>query len=226
MLGLLGNSKQQYRNMKRAFLFSGGITAIIVGVFALAYLTSAGVSQFVFTGRGIVREHDTNGKIMKVYFNQLSTKAEPLALGTVVNVSVGNATFEKKASDGTFRRIRQGNLGIGDEVSIRGTVRNNERFVASKVIAVDTTFVMTGILRTFSNAAKEMTIEVKSSNFKSSRYVGNTPRFIFSTATKFYTRGKSKSLDDVTASDQKVRVEGKVVNGTELEVTSMNENVP
>ncbi len=211
--------------MKRAFLFSGGITAIIVGVFTLAYLTSAGTSQFVFTGRGVVKGHDTNGKTIKIYFTQLSTKAEPIGLGTTVDVSVRNAKFEKKDANGVTRRINQLNLGVGSEVSIRGTVQNSERFVAATVTAVDTGFVMSGTLKTFSNAGKEMTIEVKSSNFRSGTYVGSTPRFIFSGNTKFYTKGKSKSAEDVTATDQKVRVEGKVVNGTDLEVTSVNENV-
>ena len=48
--------------MKKALLFSSGITGIVVGVFALAYLTSAATTKYSFSGRGIAREHDFAGK--------------------------------------------------------------------------------------------------------------------------------------------------------------------
>ena len=211
--------------MKRAFLFSSGITAIIVGVFALAYLTSAGVSQFTFTGQGTVKGHDVSGKTMDVYFTQLSERAQALGLGNVITVSVGSATLHKRAPDGTLRRVKQGNIAVGDRVTVRGSVRSNDRFVASRVEVVDTGFTMTGTLRTFSRTLRRMTVDVTTSTYKPTRYQSKTVEFIFSEATKFYTQGVGKSIEDVTASDQKVRVQGKEV-GTELEVTSMNENVP
>ena len=217
--------KQQHGLVKRAFLFSGGITAIIVGVFAIAYLTSAGSSQFTFTGQGTVRGHTVSGKTTDVYFTKLSERAQALGLGNVIAVSVGNATFHKRAADGTLRRVKQGNIGVGDRVTVRGTVTSNDRFVASRVEVVDTGFVMTGKLRTFSRTLSRMTVDVTTSTYKPTRYQGKTVEFIFSEATKFYTQGVGKPIDDVTASDQKVRVQGKEV-GTDLEATSMNENVP
>lgn len=212
--------------MKRAFLFSSGITAIVVGVFTLAYLTSAATNKFPFTGRGIVREHDSAGKNMRVYFTQLSGDASNLALGTARDVSVGQAKMFKRDAKGKLGRVNQGNFGIGDEVSLQGMVRSDDRFVATKIIGLDTSFVMVGKLKTFDNSNNRMTIEVTSSTYRPSLHVKKILTFLVSKLTKFYSGGRDKPKDDVTASDQKVRVEGKVVNGTEFEVSSMNENVP
>lgn len=211
--------------MKRAFLFSSGITAIIVGVFALAYLTSAGSSQFAFTGQATVRGNTVGDATMNMNFTQLSERAQALGLGNLIGVRVSSATFHKRAADGTLRRIKQGNIAVGDRMSVRGTVRSNDRFVASRIEVVDTGFVMTGKLRTFNRALRRMTVDVTTSTYKSARYKDKTVEFIFSEATQYFTQGVGKSMEDVTASDQKVRVQGKEV-GTDLEVTSMNENVP
>lgn len=210
--------------MKRAFLFSSGVTAVIVGVFALTYLASATTTKFPFTGEGTVKEQDLVGKNMRIYFTKMSDQAQALGLGVALDVSVGNARIFKKDAKGKLRRVKQGNIPVDDRVTVRGTVRSDDRFVASRVEYVDTSFAMVGKLKTFERGNRRMTIEVSSSTYRSSRYNGKTVAFIFSGATKFYTQGISKQLDDVTASDQKVRVEGKEV-GTDLEVTSMNENV-
>ncbi|MDP3685818.1 MAG: hypothetical protein Q8R32_03225 [bacterium] len=211
--------------MKRAFLFSSGITAIIVGVFALAYLTSAGVSPVAFTGQGTVRGNTVGEATMDMNFTQLSERAQALGLGNLIAVRVSSATFHKRAADGTLRRIKQGNIAVGDRVTVRGTVRSNDRFVASRIEVVDTGFVMTGKLRTFNRTLRRMTVDVTTSTYKSARYKDKTVELIFSEATKYFTQGVGKSMEDVTASDQKVRVQGREV-GTDLEVTSMNENVP
>lgn len=211
--------------MKRAFLFSSGLTAIVVGVFALAYLTSAAGVQFPFKGEGTVQEHDFSGKNMRIYFTKMSERARTLGLGTARDVSVSTAKIYKKDAQGKLRRVKQGNIAVGDRVTIEGTVRTDDRFVASTVEWVDTAFTMTGTLKTFEIGNRRMTIEVKTATYRPARYNGKTVAFIFSEATKFYSRGKGKELYDVTASDQKVRVTGKEV-GTDLEVTSMNENVP
>lgn len=211
--------------MKRAFLFSSGITAIVVGVFALAYLTSAATTKYPFSGRGIVREHDFAGKNMRVYFTHISEKARVLGLGSSFDVGMGSAKIYKRGSDGKLRRVRQGNVGVGDEVSLLGTVKSDDRFVASKVVAIDTAFVMKGKLKTYDAKNRRLTVEVSSSTYKPTIYNTKTVTFLFSSATKFYSRGVAKQLDEVTANDQKIRVEGKVVNGTDFEVTSLNENV-
>lgn len=210
--------------MKRAFLFSGGITAILVGVFSVAFLTTAAATKFAFKGEATVREHDLAGKNMRVNFTKLSERARPLGLGVSLDVSVGGAKFYKKGSDGKVRRVKQGNIAVGDRVSISGAVKSDDRFVASRVDWVDTGFTMKGTLKTFNRTIRQMTIDVSSSTYKSDRYKGKTVTFTFSEATKFYTQGVGKSMEDVTASDQKVEVRGKEVN-TDLEVTYMNENV-
>jgi len=211
--------------MKRALLFSSGITAIVVGVFALAYLTSAATTKFSFTGRGIVQEHDFSGKNMRLNFTQLSERAKDLGLGKSLDVSAGNAKFYKKDAKGKLRRVKQGNVAVGDEVSLRGSVKSDDRFVASRIVVIDTSFVMKGKLRTYSASSRQMTVDVDTSNFRSSNYVNNIVPFVFSSSLKVYSGGKSKPFDDVTAADQRVQVDGKLVNNTDLEVTAMYEKV-
>lgn len=212
--------------MKRAFLFSSGITAIVAGVLALAYFTSAATTRFSFVGRGIVREHDFAGKNMRVDFTQLSERAKAIGLGASVDVSVGGAKFYKRGANGKLHRINRGNIAVGDEVSLRGTVKSDDRFVATYVTVVDTTFVMKGKLRTYSASSRTMTVDVDTSTYRPATYNKTLVSFIFSAATKFYSDGKEKQLDEVTASDQKVRAEGKRVSNTYFEVTSLYENIP
>lgn len=208
--------------MKRALLFSSGMTGIVVGVFALAYLTSAATTKFPFKGEGTVQEHDFAGKNMRIYFTKISERAEALGLGKALDVSVGGARIVTKDASGKLRNIRQGNIPVGGRVTVQGSVKSDDRFVASLVERQSTSFSMEGKLRTYSASGREMTVEITKSNYKSARYLGKTVRFIFSDATKFYSRGAEKQRDQVNANDQNVRVEGEEV-GTSLEVSSMNE---
>lgn len=210
--------------MKRAFLFSGGIVAIVVGVFALAYLTSAAGNKFPFTGEGTVQARDEAGGKLKVHFTKMSERAASLWLGAVIEVRIGGAKIYKKDDKGKLKRIKLGNLAIGDRVKVKGNVKTDDRFVASTVTHVDTSFSMKGALKNFNRTTRRMTVDVTTTNYKSSRYKDKTVEFTFGENTRFYTQGVGKSMEDVTASEQKVEVRGKEV-GTTLEATYMNENV-
>lgn len=209
--------------MRRAFLFSSGIVAILVGVFSLAYLTSAATTKYKFNGVGTVISHDFDRKLININFTKMSKDAADLALGNAHDVRVGGAKLYKKNAKGKLVRVKQGNFVSGDRVKVEGAVKSDDTFHATRVELEDTSFTMTGKLRAFDRTLRRITIDVETSTYKSSRY--KDKQVIFSYApdiAKFYTRGKSKSVEDVTASDQKVRVEGKEV-GTTLDVTSMNE---
>lgn len=212
--------------MKRVFLFSGGILAIVMGVFALAYLTSAATTKFAFTGRGVVQEHDFSGKNMRVNFTQLSERAKAIGLGTSQDMSVGNTKFYKKDGKGTLRRIKQGNIAIGEEISLRGTVRSDDRFVASHITVIDTSFVMKGKLRTYSTSQNSMTVDIDTSNFRSSQYIGKVVTFSFPNTMKVFSRGQARALDEVIANDQKIQIEGKLIGNAFLEVTKLLDNIP
>lgn len=210
--------------MKRALLFSSGLTAIVVGVFTLAYLTSGASAKYVFQGRGIVKAQDLAGAQMRIAWTHLSTQAAQEFLGSAVEVSVKNAKIYARGAAGKLQRVRQGNIAVGDEVTVRGTVQTDSTMVASKVIRQDRLFVMKGKLRTFNFGNRRMTIEVSSSTYKPAQFNTKTPTFIFDAKTKFYSLGKLREAEDVTAADQKVRVEGKVVEN-DFEVHTMHENV-
>lgn len=211
--------------MKRALLFSSGIAAIVAGVLALAYMTTAAVATYSFSGRGIVQEQDLSGGQIRVHWTHLSARAAQTFLGSAVDLRVGRAQILTRKADGTTVRIRQGNIAVGDEVTVRGAVQSDTTLVASKVVREDRSFTMKGKLKTFENGNRRMTIDVSSSTYKSSRYNGRIVTFIFGGQTKFFSGGRAKDRQDVTAADQKVQVDGKVA-GDDLEVYTVYENIP
>lgn len=208
--------------MRRAFLFSSGVVGIVVGVFALAYLTSA-AARVTFTGEGTVQEHDFSGKNIRIHFTKMSASAEKF-LGRSIDVGVSSAKIYAKDDQGKRKRVRQGNLPIGGRVTVKGTVKSDDRLLATTVTRQEGTFTMEGTLRTYSASRRDITIDVKTSNYKKSRYEGkDSVFFVFSDSTKVYGKtGSAKQLDEVTVNDQKVRVEGKEV-GTQLEVSKLTE---
>ena len=210
--------------MKQAFLFSSGITAIVVGVFALAYLTSAATTKYKFTGEGTVQEYDANGNNLRVYFTKISKKAEAVALGKAKDVRLGGARIYARDANDKLKRIKAGNIPIGTRVSVAGAVKSDDSLAATRVERLKNTFTMEGKLETYSSANRDLTITVKKTNYKSARYLNKTVRFIFppAPATKFYSRGVEKQADQVVANSQTIEVKGEEV-GTDLEVTWMNE---
>jgi len=213
-------------NMKRAILFSGAITAIIVGVFSLAYLTAAAANKFPFVGRGIVKENNLATKTLNITFSHISPLAQELALGKTIEVHVGQAKLFKPNSAGTLKRVTQGNVAIGDEVSAIGNVRSDDRFVASKVTVRSRSFTIKGKLLTYDFGNKRMTVQVESSTYRPNDYNGGVVTIQFPATVNIFHLGASVEPKDVTATNQRVRVDGRVVNTDDFEATTMYENIP
>ncbi len=208
-------------NMKRALFFSGAITAIVVGVFTLAYITTAASTKASFVGRGIVRTNTLGQKTIDVHFSHLNAAAADLGLGKILTVSVSTAKILKGDAAGTLRRITQGNLAVGDEVSIVGKIRADGRFVAGKVVVRLRPFVIRGTLKTFNVANRRMTVDVTSSSYRPIAFKGGTVTIRFDTNLTVYSEGQRVEASDITAGNQTVRVEGTVVNTDEFEATTM-----
>lgn len=218
------NNKQN--NMKRAALFSGAITAIIVAVFSLAYITASAANKFPFSGRGIVKSLRADHQAMNITFSQMSDRAKDLALGSTLEVQTNQAKIYKPDATGKLRRVRLGNIAAGDEVSVTGQVRSDDRFVANKIVARDRSFSIKGELLTYSYANKKMTVQVLSSTYRPKDFNGGVVTITFPGEVQFYHLGATVEPKDVTASNQKVRVDGKVTNTDEFEATKMWENIP
>ncbi len=208
---------------KRTIFFSGVIITIIVGVFSLADFTAAASNTFPFVGRGMVKGNHPNEATLDVHFTHMSAQARALALGTIVTVNVGQATIQKPDARGRLVRVRQGNIAVGDEVSITGNVRSDDRFVARKVMIRKREFVMRGALKTFDYANHRLTVDVTSSSFRPTTYKNVPVTLQFTDATRFFSGGVAVSPRDVTATKQNVRLEGRVYNADDFEVITMTE---
>lgn len=209
--------------LKRAMLFSGAMTAIIVGVFSLAYLTAAASNKFSFEGRGIVKASNAFTKIISIHFSHLNAAAQELGLGKIVDIHIGQAKLYKPDASGKLRRITQGNIAIGDEISALGKVRTDDRFVASKIVVRNRSFKIKGTLSTFDYSNRRMTVSVTSSTYRSKDTVNSTVRILFGDATKFFSEGRTVDPRDITAKNQKVEIEGRVTSTDDFEASVMHE---
>lgn len=209
--------------MKRSLFFSGAITAILVGVFSLAYFTAAASNKYSFNGRGIVKVNSTSQKTLSVHFSHMSTLASGLGLGNIVEVSINQAKIYKPNALGQLVRVTQGNIAVGEEVSITGKVRTDDRFVANKIVIRNRSFVITGTLKTYDFANKQLKVDVNTSTYRPDAFKNGTVTMRFPSSVKAYTGTAVKEPQDLAALNQNVRVEGIVVNNDEFEVSKITE---
>lgn len=212
--------------MKRSLLFSGAITAILVGVFALAYLTAAASTKFPFSGRGIVTANNTLQKTVSVHFSHLNTLARDLGLGKVIEVSTKQAKIYKPNTASALQRVSPGKVVVGDEVSLTGVVRTDDTFVANKVVIRNRSFVITGTLKTYNYPNRQMQVDVKTSSYRPNDFKNGTVTIRFTqNALKTYSNTTAIEPSNVKADNQNVRVEGFVVNTDEFQATTLTENI-
>lgn len=212
--------------MKRSLLFSGAMTAILVGVFSLAYFTAAASTKFPFSGRGIVTANNTLQKTVSVHFSHLNSLARDLGLGNVVEVSTKQAKIHAADATGALKRVSQGKIAIGDEISLTGRVRTDDAFVATKVTIRNRSFIITGTLKTYDYPNRQMRVDVKTSSYRPHDFKNGTVTMRFTqNALKTYSNKTVIEPSDVKADNQNVRVEGFVVNTDEFQATTLTENI-
>lgn len=212
--------------MKRALLFSAAMSGILIGVFSLAYLTTAAANKFPFTGRAIVKGNHATTKSLDLNFSHLNALARELGLGKTIEVHVGQAKMYKPDASGVLHRITQGNIAIGEEISVHGNVRTDDRFVARKVVVRNRTFSIVGTLKTYDFANKQLKVDVASSTYRPTAFKNGTVTMRFTPMLTIYDGTTLVEPQDLTARNQKIRVEGTVVNTDEFEVKTLWENIP
>ncbi len=204
---------------KRAAIFSGAITAIIIGVFSLAYITANAANRFTFTGRGIITENKTTDGSLNITFTHISKSASSLVTNGPKTVKTNQAQILKPNDAGKMVKVNQGNLAVGEEVSITGTVKSDNSFTAKKVVVSPRLFKVKGKMLSINDETKVMTMMVGATNYKPEKYVEKVITIYYNTDTLFMHLGSTEKSKDVKANYQRIQVEGRVVNADTFEAT-------
>lgn len=206
---------------KRAAIFSGTITAIIISVFSLAYITANAANRFTFTGRGVVTETNNRDKTLTIDFTQMSQSAAPLVQDGLTTVRVNQASIFKPNTAGKQIRIKSSNIVAGNEVTVTGVVRSDNTFVARKVVVNPRSFRIKGKILSIDDTKKEISILIGSSNFKPEKYVNKTITVYYNDNTVFMHLGKTKDSDEIEAKYQRIQIEGNIINVDTFEATKV-----
>jgi hypothetical protein len=213
------------QKVKQAVIFSSTITAIIVGVFSIAFVTANASSRYTFSGRGIVSVNNLNEKTIRVSFKQISKQAASLVSGgEPVTINVNQAKVYKTNAAGKLLKLQQKNIDEGVEVIVSGAVRADNTFTASKVTINVRKFKMHGKLIALNKDQTKMTIEVSASNYRPTKFVGTTaiisytPRLIVTNSN-----GGTKKVDKLEALNQRVTIDGTVSGDDVLEAIKIKD---
>jgi len=214
--------KQQ---VKQAMIFSSTITAIIVGVFSMAFVTANASNRYTFTGRGIVSENNLNEKTIRVSLKQISKQAEGLVSGgEPVTIKVHQAKISKINAAGKLLTTPQNGIDVGVEVIISGAVKADNSFSASKVTINPRKFKMHGKLIAMNKEQLKMTIEVSASDYRPTKFIGTvtnisyTPRLIVTN-----NNGGTKKIEKLEPVNQRVTIDGSVTGDDQLEAIKIND---
>jgi hypothetical protein len=217
--------KNMQQKVKQAMIFSGTITAIIVGVFSMAFITADASNRYTFSGRGIVSENDLNEKTLRVSFKQMSKQAESLVSGgEPVTVKVNQAKIFKLNAAGKLVKTTQNGIDTGIEVIVSGAVKSDNSFSASKVTINPRKFKMRGKLVAINKEQMKMTLEVSASDYRPTKSIGTvanityTPRLIVTN-----NNGGTKKVEKLEAVNQRVVIDGTVTGDDLLEAVKIND---
>jgi hypothetical protein len=207
---------------KRVALFTTALSAIIVGVFCLAYLTANAANRYNFSGQGIVSENNIGEKYIRVSFKQISQRAASLA-GDVVTVKVNQAKFYKPNAAGTILKQTQTNIGVGMLVTVYGAVKSDNSFSASKVTIVPRKFKIRGKLIAIRKDSKIMTVEISASTYEPTKYVGKTQEISYTDKLTVLHSGGKKDVSKVEPLNQRVVIDGNIVEDNKFEATQLSD---
>ncbi|MFH1354276.1 MAG: hypothetical protein ABIH36_03215 [bacterium] len=222
----------------KAILAGGVVGVLLVAVVALVGVNSeAGQTVLI---RGVVKgggDADT----ISVYYTHVTTAADPSQLqGLVRDVDVGNAKryiWEEK-SGSLVKRRTTAIPTPGKEVVFMGTLRDDLRVNASWVVqnyreysmegtvqarVLDTGYTDQGWL-TVNVTGLNMRDVVPAKKFKETQYKAKDVLVRFNGLTSFTALGKTKQADELTASQQKVTIEGEMTDEATFVASTVNEH--
>lgn len=210
--------------MNKAIVAGGVAGLFLVGALALVSLSSSAGETVIV--RGIVKgggDADT----MSVFYTFVHTAADKSKLlGVKADVKVSGAKIYRwQVSKGKLIKKQVPDKPTpGKEVVIKGTLRGDDdpRIIASWVVENYRDYKMTGTLTGKSTDAgvtnagyltvKVSTLVLKGTKpeqkFKEAKYKDVDVRVRFDSLTTFTSNGVTKQADELTASQQKVTIEG------------------
>jgi hypothetical protein len=219
--------------------------AILIGVVAVLGATtmlllggSSSAADITFIGRGVVKPGGDSNSI-NVYWTQVPAAVERIR-GVRTDVSTGGATkyVWEVNSSGSLVKTKTSSMPTPEkEVVIRGSLHDDDRVTASWVVTNYRQFKIEGRVEGVSVDTGTIdegwvTVNVTSSifrdvtptrKFKETVVKGNDVRIRVNGLTTVTSLGRTKSLDQVSASEQNVTVEGEVQNEDSWVASKFNE---
>jgi len=228
-------SNPLHKHMKKVLLAGGSVALIAMA--ALIGVNSEAAGTVVV--RGIVKAgSEANNMQLFVTYVQTAPDADSLR-GTTTEVDTGSAKkYAWTAQKGALKKVAiKSNPAVGQEVVVRGTIGDDNRITAAWVIQNYRQFTIEGVLegRTInsgSSTSGSVTVHVSSAKmrnitpakpFKETILKGTDVIIQVDGNTKVTADGKDKSFDEVSASRQKVRVEGQIVDGGTYTASKLTE---
>jgi len=204
-----------------------GVVAVLGASMLMLLGGGSQAADITFIGRGVVKPGGGSNSI-NVYWTLVPSAVERIA-GLRSDVSTSTATKYAWTvnSAGKLVKTKTGSLPTPEkEVVIRGTLHDDDRVTASWVVKNYRQYKLEGTVQgvaldTGSSDEGWVTVNVTKStfrnvlpakNFKNTKVVGNDILVRVNGLTKVMALGKTKHLDEVSASLQKVTVEGEVLN--------------
>jgi hypothetical protein len=208
--------------MKKVLL-AGGSVALIAVAALMGFNSDAAGTVLV---RGIVKSGgDANNINLFITYVQTAPDASAIQ-GHTLDVATGSAKkYAWTAQKGALKKVAiKSNPAIGQEVVVRGTLGDDDRITAAWIVQNYRQFTIEGIIegRTVDTSTSgSLTVNVSSSKmrsitpakpFKETTLKGTDVIIRVDGTTKITSGGEEKVFDQVSASRQKVRVEGQIVD--------------
>lgn len=211
--------------MKKRFIFLSALAVMLVGAAGWQMRADAAGTVLV---RGVVKPGGASDSI-NLYITHVATAPDPSAIqGLRTDVNIATATkYKWEVVKGELKKNRTTSNPVPEkEVVVRGTLLDDGRITASWMVQNYREFEIEGTLQDVTRDTGFTDQGWATVNVTSSKFRGVTPKRAFKESaikgkdiriringlTDISALGKTKRFDEVTAGQQKVRIEGQLLN--------------
>jgi hypothetical protein len=219
-------------SMKIGILW-GGMAGMILAAVLVAGVavrpTDAG-TVYSFVARGDVKQIDKAANNFKVYARHTTSSGEHDIAGKIVEYNFEGAKFYKYDSKLKKMRTTLGSIAVGDEVVLKGTKKDGDKFVVTEVTKNEHTVKLKGKLQAHNASNKTLTIELEKivrpgtgGFYKSAMFTAGTDiKVYYGSGTKVYNvNGGEINVDEIANNREKITVENAVVRyGSRVEANA------
>ena len=210
----------------------------VIAFVAMQAMQSNAASETVLL-RGVVKPGGATDSV-NVYITFVASSADPSQIqGTRTDVNVANAKkYKWQVVSGALTKVRTtSNATPGQEVVLKGTRLSDGRINASWIVQNYRQFTIEGSLQEATRDTGKTDSGYVTVNVTSSKFRDITPAKAFKEAalkgkdlliridgtTSITALGKAKGFDEVNAGQQKVRVEGQILDEANWGASKFNE---